>query len=40
MLQLPDQTLDLAVKMPEGKYYFQCDPHVLLGMKGKLEVEK
>lgn len=40
MLQLPDQTYDLVVSLDEGEYYFQCDPHALLGMKGKLEVEK
>ena len=39
MLQLPGQTLDLAVKMPAGSYYFQCDPHAALGMKGHLVVE-
>ena len=39
MLQLPGQTLDLAVKMPAGSYYFQCDPHAMLGMKGHLVVE-
>ena len=39
MLQLPGQTYDVAVTMPAGKYYFQCDPHAALGMKGHLEVE-
>lgn len=39
MLQLPGQTYDLPVNFPEGKYYFQCDPHVALGMKGHLKVE-
>jgi plastocyanin len=39
MLQLPDQAWDLVVSMQEGDYYFQCDPHAALGMKGKLEVE-
>lgn len=38
-LQLPGQTYDLIVAMPEGDYYFQCDPHALLGMVGRLEVE-
>jgi plastocyanin len=37
-LQLPGQTYDVAVKMPPGIYYFQCDPHALLGMKGRLIV--
>ena len=39
MLQLPDQTYDVKVTFAKGHYYFQCDPHVLLGMKGHLEVE-
>ena len=39
MLQLPGQTLDIPVNFEEGKYYFQCDPHAALGMKGHLEVE-
>ena len=39
-LQLPGQTYDLVVAMPEGDYYFQCDPHALLGMVGRLEVEE
>lgn len=40
MLQLPDQTYDLVVSMKPGHYYFQCDPHAALGMKGRLEVEE
>lgn len=39
MLQLPGQTYDLVVTMAPGEYYFQCDPHAALGMKGTLEVE-
>ena len=39
LLQLPGQTIDLKVTLPAGKYYFQCDPHAALGMKGRLEVE-
>jgi plastocyanin len=39
MLQLPDQTFDVPVTFAKGHYYFQCDPHALLGMKGHLEVE-
>jgi len=39
MLQLAGQTFDVKVTFPKGKYYFQCDPHVALGMKGRLEVE-
>ena len=40
LLQLPDQTYDLVVSMQPGHYYFQCDPHAALGMKGHLEVEE
>jgi plastocyanin len=40
LLQLPGQTHDIAVSFAPGHYYFQCDPHALLGMKGKLEVEE
>lgn len=40
MLQLPDQTLDVPVNFEPGHYYFQCDPHAALGMKGHVEVEK
>ena len=39
LLQLPGQTYDLKVTFDPGHYYFQCDPHALLGMKGILEVE-
>ena len=39
MLQLPNQTLDIPVNFAPGKYYFQCDPHAALGMKGHVEVE-
>lgn len=39
MLQLPGQTYDLPVTFAPGKYYFQCDPHALLGMQGHLKVE-
>jgi plastocyanin len=38
-LQLPDQTWDYLVSLAPGHYYFQCDPHALLGMIGRLEVE-
>ena len=38
-LQLPGQTIDLTVTLAPGKYYFQCDPHALLGMIGWIEVE-
>lgn len=39
MLQLPDQKYYLYVDLASGKYYFQCDPHALLGMKGHLTVK-
>jgi plastocyanin len=39
LLQLPGQTVDIKVTWPAGHYYFQCDPHALLGMIGRLEVE-
>ncbi|HEU4631530.1 MAG TPA: plastocyanin/azurin family copper-binding protein [Gemmatimonadaceae bacterium] len=38
MLQLPGQTYDLKVTLAPGRYYFQCDPHALLGMVGHLTV--
>jgi plastocyanin len=38
-LQLPGQEFDVLVSFAPGHYYFQCDPHALLGMVGKLEVE-
>jgi plastocyanin len=38
MLQLPGQTYDVKVSFAPGTYYFQCDPHALLGMKGHLKV--
>jgi len=39
MLQLPDQAYDVLIAMDEGRYYFQCDPHALLGMVGHIKVE-
>ena len=39
MLQLPGQTYELVVAFAPGKYFFQCDPHALLGMVGRIEVE-
>jgi plastocyanin len=40
MLQLPGQTVDIPLNFGTGKFYFQCDPHALLGMVGRVEVEK
>ena len=39
MLQLPGQTYDVKVVSPPGRYFFQCDPHALLGMVGHLVVQ-
>jgi plastocyanin len=38
LLQLPGQTYDVKVSFEAGNYYFQCDPHALLGMKGRVTV--
>lgn len=40
LLQLPGQTYDLKVTYGPGRYYFQCDPHALLGMVGHLNVKQ
>ena len=40
LLQAPGQTFDIAVSFKPGHYYFQCDPHALLGMTGRMEVEE
>lgn len=39
MLQLPGQTIDIPLTFGEGTFYFQCDPHAALGMKGKVTVK-
>jgi plastocyanin len=39
MLQLQGQTFDVKVGAAAGTYYYQCDPHALLGMKGHLTVQ-
>ena len=41
MLQLSGQTYDVKVAadaFAPGVYYYQCDPHALLGMKGHVTV--
>jgi plastocyanin len=38
-LQLPGQTYDVKVTMAPGSYYYQCDPHAALGMKGHVIVK-
>lgn len=37
--QLPGQTLDIPMTFGEGVFYYQCDPHALLGMVGRITVE-
>ena len=37
-LQLPGQTFEFVVEQPSGEYYYQCDPHVALGMIGTMTV--
>ncbi len=39
MLQLPGQTFDLKVTWDAGRYFYQCDPHALLGMVGYVTVK-
>jgi plastocyanin len=38
LLQLPGQTVEVMAATP-GRYYFQCDPHALLGMTGHVTVK-
>lgn len=38
-LQIPGQKLDIPLNFGKGKFYFDCIPHVLLGMIGHVEVE-
>jgi plastocyanin len=40
LLQVPGQTEDVKVTWAPGRYFFQCDPHALLGMVGRVEVEE
>jgi plastocyanin len=39
LLQLPGQTYDYLLDFEEGRYFFQCDPHALLGMIGYVRVK-
>lgn len=39
MLQLNGQTYDLKVTWEPGRYFYQCDPHALLGMVGHVTVK-
>lgn len=38
-LQLPGQTLDIPLTFGKGDFYFHCDPHAMLGMVARVEVE-
>jgi plastocyanin len=38
-LQLPGQKVSYLIDFPEGRYYFQCDIHVAVGMIGYVKVE-
>ena len=40
LLQVPGQTYDVAVSFPPGRYFYQCDPHALLGMIGHVTVKE
>lgn len=39
ILQLPGQTHDVKITWGPGTYFYQCDPHALLGMVGHLTVQ-
>ena len=34
----PGETFTIPVTMPTGRYFFQCDPHLKMGMVGELVV--
>ena len=38
-LSAPGQTHEVVADFPAGDYSFQCDPHAMLGMVGKLTVQ-
>ena len=38
IFQNPGQTYDVKVSWEPGSYYYQCDPHALLGMVGRVTV--
>jgi plastocyanin len=40
MLQAPGQTVDVLLDWEEGRYFFQCDPHALLGMVGHVTIKE
>lgn len=33
------QTADMQITMDPGSYTYQCDPHAMMGMKGKVTVQ-
>jgi len=37
-LQAPGQTHDVPIDLPPGEYFYQCDPHIALGMVGTITV--
>jgi plastocyanin len=38
LMQTPGEVLDVPLALAPGEYTFQCDPHVALGMVGRLTV--
>lgn len=40
LLQLPGQTFDVPVNLEPGTYFYQCDAHAALGMRGHIKVER
>ena len=39
LLQAARQTRDVPLDLPPGEYTYQCDPHVAMGMIGKVVVK-
>lgn len=38
LLQLPGQSVNVLVDWEPGSYFYQCDPHALIGMVGRVTV--
>lgn len=38
LLQLPGQVVNILVDWEPGSYFYQCDPHALIGMVGRITV--
>ena len=36
--QLPGQAIDVPLTFGTGKFFYQCDPHAMLGMVGRVEI--